>query len=326
MNTTAREAGRVEGDFLAEERIRQRMETLLGLAGLGYQGGFVTVGGRAVHYLDYGPFEASTADSSPPILLLHGAGAGSAIWYRQIASLARTRRVIAPDHPGFGLSDAPDLSTSLPEFMTGYLAGFLDALAVDRVDVAGLSLGGYAAMLMAIYLPERVRRLAIIDSAGLGRHLPWIFRVLGMPMGADIFRWAARRFKGLLRLVMQRTFEKSEVAHPELPDAQDVEEYAYEVASAEKYGVIVSEGVTRVASLSGQMIVLSREELSSIPVPSLIIWGAKDAFFPVSHARRAHRHIPDTRLEVLADAGHVATFDKPERVASLLEDFFRPGL
>ena len=67
---------------------------------------------------------------------------------------------------------------------------------------------------------------------------------------------------------------------------------------------------------------LSDEQLSRVEVPTLVIWGAKDKFFPVSHAERAHRLIPDSRLKVLPDAGHVSTFDEPEQVSSLLAGFF----
>ena len=69
----------------AEQQILVSMSVLLGRAGLEYQGSFLDVDGRRIHYLDYG--------DGPPVLLLHGGGAGSAIWFRQIAVLARTHRV-----------------------------------------------------------------------------------------------------------------------------------------------------------------------------------------------------------------------------------------
>ena len=80
----------------SEQKIFDSMSALLAKAGLDYQGHFVEVNGQRIHYLDYG--------DGPPVLLLHGGGAGSAIWFKQIAGLSKTHRVIAPDHPVFGLS------------------------------------------------------------------------------------------------------------------------------------------------------------------------------------------------------------------------------
>jgi len=291
------------------------MEALLARAGLEYRGGFVDVGPHSVHYLDYSPPPTGENSALPPILLLHGAGAGSAVWYRQIAALATQRRVIAPDHPVFGLSSRSVLQTSMYEFASGYLAGFMGALDVERADIAGLSLGGYAAIALATAHPKRVRRLAMIDSVGLGRELPWAFRLMALPL-------IGRLLTRPMRFVMDRGFETAEVARPDQPDAEFMKQYAFDVTRADGHRLALHAGAARVGSPFGQALLLSDELLSGIEAPTLVIWGAKDAFFPVRHAERAHRLIPNSRLEVLPAAGHVSTFDEPERVSSLLAEFF----
>ena len=85
----------------ARQRIHDSMVDLLAQAGLDYSGGYVNVGGNRVHYLDYGEGE--------PVLLLHGGGAGAAVWFRQIAALKDSYRVLAPDSPVFGLSSQPSV-------------------------------------------------------------------------------------------------------------------------------------------------------------------------------------------------------------------------
>ena len=307
--------GAEDGLSPALERIRRSMQALLTGAGLDYSGGFTRVGPYSVHYLDYGPVDAAAGEGRPPVVLLHGAGAGSAVWHRQIAALAGERRVVVPDHPVFGLSDRPVLSCSMFEFVRDYVSGFLDAIGIETADVAGLSIGGFAAMVLAIEHPRRVRRLAVIDSVGLGRDLPWVFRIMALPLVGRLFTRPAKS-------VMDRVFDAMEVAKPDQPDAELMKQYAFDVTRANGHRSVLHAGAVRVGSLRGQVLVLSDEELSRIEAPTLVIWGAKDRFFPVSHAERAHRLIPDSRLEVLTNAGHVSTFDEPERVSSLLAGFF----
>jgi len=113
----------------AEQRIFDSMTVLLDRAGLGYQGRFVEVNSQRIHYLDYG--------SGPPVLLLHGGGAGSANSFRQIATLAESHRVIAPDHPVFRLSSQDAYEAPIVDSIFRYLTGFMDALGLDGVDVGG---------------------------------------------------------------------------------------------------------------------------------------------------------------------------------------------
>ena len=315
MTESAHTSGAEDGLSPALKRIRHSMQALLTSAGLDYNGGFTRVGPYSVHYLDYGPVDSAAGEGRPPVVLLHGAGAGSAVWHRQIAALAGERRVVVPDHPVFGLSDRPVLSCSMFEFVRDYVGGFLDALGIETADVAGLSIGGFAAMVLAIEHPRRVRRLAVIDSAGLGRDLPWVFRIMALPLVGRLFTRPAKS-------VMDRVFDAMEVAKPDQPDAELMKQYAFDVTRADGPRSVLHAGAVRVGSLRGQVLVLSDEELSRIEAPTLVIWGAKDRFFPVSHAERAHRLIPDSRLEVLTNAGHVSTFDEPERVSWLLAGFF----
>lgn len=286
------------------------MVALLARAGLDYQGGFVRVGDHDIHYLDYG--------SGPPVVLVHGGGAGSAVWYRQIAELSKTHRVIVPDTPVFGLSSQSPINRPVPDFASGFLASFLDAMGIDRVDIAGLSLGGFAALQLAIRSPQRVRRLAILDSAGLGPELPWAFRLAAMPVLGHILsrsnRWGHARF-----------FATVEVANADRPDYQPFIEYAYEVTRNDGHSDAVRMNMPGFAGLRGQRWVVSDDELRSVDADTLVIWGDQDKFFPLSHAHRAGALIPSSRLEVLNEAGHVCIWDRPDEVSRLLGEFFSDG-
>ncbi|MEX0761447.1 MAG: alpha/beta fold hydrolase [Dehalococcoidia bacterium] len=291
----------------AHERIHRNMVDLLGRAGLPYQGGFVEADGNRIHYLEYG--------EGPPLLLVHGGGAGCAVWYRQIAALSQSFRVIAPDNPLFGLSSQPALEMPIKQFTSEYLLAFMDSIGIEKACFAGLSLGGFASISLAVDAPERVQKLVLIDAAGLGRDLPWPFRLASWPV---VGRLAVRPNKFL----QDRFFAAAEVVNPEGPDADVFKQYAYEVTTAEGHPEALRRNLPSFANIGGQRYVFPDSDLRSLSVPTLIIWGEKDRFFPVSHAKRAARLIPDSRLQVLPDTGHVSIWDSPDRVNELLADFF----
>src|SRR3954447_1344927 len=100
-----------------------------------------------------------------PLPYPHGAG-GLGAWLPALGRLAGTRTVLRPDHPGFnGSEDDPSITS--PTGLAARHLALLDELAVERVDLVGTSLGGWVAAELALAAPERVRRLVLVDAAGL---------------------------------------------------------------------------------------------------------------------------------------------------------------
>lgn len=290
----------------SQRNIFGRMVELLGRAGLEYSGGFVNAGDHRIHYLDYG--------TGAPVVLVHGGGAGGATWYRQIAELSKHFRVIAPDNPVFGLSSQPGFPVPMPDITTGFLTSLMDGLGIESASFVGISLGGFAAARTASKYPERVDRLVIINSAGLGRDLPWGFRLIAMPaLGWFLsrpHRWTHERF-----------FERSEVVNPNVPDAGAYLEYAFSVTANEGHSTSLRRNMPVFANLRGQRNILTDQELASIESDTLIIWGDQDRFFPVAHGERAESLIPRSRFVKLQECGHVAMLDQPERLNEELVRF-----
>ena len=292
---------------------------LLARSGLEYAGGFVAVDGFRVHYLDYGPRNDDQGNGDlvgdmPPVLLIHGAGPGGGNWYRQIAALSGKRRVIAMDGPLSGLSDLTDLDEHPTEFGARFLLRFLDALGIHQADFVGLSFGGAVALRVAIDQPDRVRRLALIGSAGLGRGFPYAWRLVHAPwLGNLLFRPT--------RFIRDRVFERWEVRKPELPDAAAYAEYSFAVRVRPGRSEPMKAGMKRFTSWLGQRRRISDDELRSVVSPTLVLWGDDDRVFPVNHGERAARLIPGASLKVLPDAGHVCFWDQPELANQLLGDF-----
>ncbi len=294
----------------AQQRVYDSMVELLSRVGLQYQGDFVEAGGYRIHYLEYG--------FGPTLLLLHGGGAGGAMWFRQIAELSKSFRVIAPDNPIFGLSSRPARQLEVQEVTTGFVESFMDALGIQRALIAGLSMGGFAAARLAAESPGRVERLALLDSAGFGRDLPWGFRLSSLPLLKFLLtrpqRWAHERF-----------FAATEVVHADAEHNDAYLDYAFRVMQADGHAIAVRQNMPVFAGIRGQRNLLDDDELSSINAPTLVIWGEQDRFFPLDHAHRARARIPNARLEVLPDCGHVSPLDQPQMVTGLLHGFMSAG-
>jgi pimeloyl-ACP methyl ester carboxylesterase len=105
--------------------------------------------------------------SGPAVLLIHGGHGGWYHWIENVEALARTRRVIAPDMPGFGASSALPDTLSLPR-LSDELFGLLDSLGIEQVDLVAFSFGSCVAAWMADTAPGRVRSLALVNPAGMG--------------------------------------------------------------------------------------------------------------------------------------------------------------
>ena len=282
------------------------MTTLLARAGLEYQGRFTEVDGKRIHYLEYG--------EGPTVILLHGGGAGSAIWFRQIEVLARSHRVIVPDHPVFGLSSQTAYEAPFATNAARYMAGFMDALAIRSADVVGLSLGAQMAIAMAIENPERVNRLVVIDSAGLGRDFPLLYKLANVPLLGRLVvrpnRWGQDNY-----------FKTMEVVDYKFTDAAAYKQYAYDVTLMEGHATAMRSSVSAITDFGGQKSVFTDDELRSVSAPVLAIWGDGDPLFPVEHGYRLAELVPNIQMHIVENARHVPLLDHPEEVNRLIVGF-----
>jgi haloalkane dehalogenase len=120
------------------------------------QSHFIEVDGLRLHYLEDG--------AGDPVLLLHGWPTSSFLWRNVIGPIAENNRVIALDLPGFGQSAKPlDASYSFP-FYSRVLDGFLDAIGVDATSLVVHDLGGPVGLYWACHHPQRLRRLALLNT------------------------------------------------------------------------------------------------------------------------------------------------------------------
>jgi pimeloyl-ACP methyl ester carboxylesterase len=255
------------------------------------------------------------AGSGAAVVLLHGGTGGGANWFRILPLLAPHYRVLAPDLPGFGLSEPVAPAAPLGEIAADILAHWLDANGLDRVHLVGTSFGGLAALRLAQRHPARVATLFILDSAGLGTGLHAAVRATASRlMPSLVLRPSRTGTRLLLHLLL--TSDRTQLSH-ETIDA--LVEYIYftAVRAGTDYGVATMRLFT---SPSGQREIMTPAELRAIAHPTTVMWGARDRMLPVAHAEHAATHLPNATLRILPHAGHSPNWESPSEVAAAIRE------
>ncbi|HET8953827.1 MAG TPA: alpha/beta hydrolase [Solirubrobacteraceae bacterium] len=259
-----------------------------------------------------------TAGSGPPLLLLHGIANSSETWERVAGLLSERFTVIAPDLLGHGRSATPPGDYSLGAHASG-ARDVANALGHGRVTVVGHSLGGGIAMQFAYLFPERTERLVLVSSGGLGREVHPVLRAASLP-GADYVLPAltSRRLVGLGRGI------GGLLDRVGLAPGGDIGVLARGFASLDNPGSRQAflHTVRAVIEPGGQRVNAGDRLALAARLPTLIVWGERDAIIPVAHGAAAHAAMPGSRFEVLPEAGHMPHDDDPVRFAALLTEFY----
>jgi pimeloyl-ACP methyl ester carboxylesterase len=261
------------------------------------------VQGIRVHYLTAG-------ESGSPVLLLHGGGRDSGcLTYRQtMGPLAEHHRVFALDWPGYGESDTPDLPYSNGCYVD-FLGRFMDSLGLKSASLVGLSLGGGASLGLALQCPERVDKLVLVDSYGLGQELilPAVsYRFIRSSLLYRSMERVMDSTRPMVRLTLGIT-----VIHDRRRLGRDVIERVWRQVNRPGAGRAWRVFQTNEVSPQG-LRTNYVTQLGQVRVPTLIVHGDHDRVLPVAWARRAHKLIPNSRLRVIPDCGHWPPVEKPE--------------
>jgi pimeloyl-ACP methyl ester carboxylesterase len=256
--------------------------------------------------------------SGPVLLLIHGITNSSASWRPVMRALADAgHTVVAPDLPGHGGSERHRGDHSLGAHAS-ILRDLLQVLDLPRVTVVGHSLGGGVAMVFSYQFPDRVERLALVDSGGLGREVSALIRAATLP-GAELVLRAATA-PPVLRAVAAAGGALGRLG---LRPGADLEEIAGGVASlgdGERRAAFVRTARS-IASVGGQRVSAADRLYLAAEVPVLLVWGDEDPVIPIAHGRGAHAAMPGSRLEVFPGAGHFPMLDDPARFVAVVSDW-----
>jgi pimeloyl-ACP methyl ester carboxylesterase len=255
--------------------------------------------------------------AGPAIVLVHGITSSSRTWRSVVEPLAEGHTVLAPDLLGHGRSAKPRGDYSLGAYASG-LRDLLAVLRIPRATVVGHSLGGGIAMQFAYQFPERVERLVLVDSGGLGEEVSLALRAATLP-GAEVvmpflFTPVSRAVGRTASKVLGRVGLRANANVRGLAEGLD----SLGDGDARRAFVHTARSVI---DPRGQRIDARDRLYLSEGVPTLLIWGERDRIIPLAHGVRAHELMPHSRLEVFPGAGHFPFNDDPERFAGVLGDF-----
>jgi pimeloyl-ACP methyl ester carboxylesterase len=275
------------------------------LIDVGWHHRFARVDGVRLHWAELGE-----PTGEPPLVLLHGLNDSYRTWRQVAPRLAGDRHVLVPDLPGHGLSARPDASYTL-RWYAHVMAGWLDAIRVDSADVVGHSFGGGVAQMMLLESPERIRRLVLASSGGLGREISVLLRLASIPFVVEYF---GQRFMGpCTRLALKATgavASTEEMARLGTMNAQRGSARAF----ARTVRDIIDWRGQRQTFFQGA------DRLSGLPAIA-VFWGDRDAVIPAAHGEALVEYLDGVRLTRFPDCGHYLHHQKPEAFVDAVRAF-----
>lgn len=269
---------------------------------------FVVINGLQVHVRDEGP-----RDDPVPLVLLHGTSASLHTWEGWVADLKGQRRVIRFDLPAFGLT-GPNLQNDYTmETYVATVEAVVNAMGIQDFVLVGNSLGGQVAWATAAALPQRVRKLVLIDAAGYPmepQSIPIGFRIARIP--------SVRR---LAEVILPRGVILSSLRNvygdPDQVTAELVDRY-YELTLREGNRKALAYRFDQMQKVD---VAKSVATIRALKVPTLILWGGKDRLIPLENGRRFAADIAGSQLLVFDDLGHVPQEEDPQRTVQALRKF-----
>jgi haloalkane dehalogenase len=263
-----------------------------------------------VHYVDEGPREGEV------VLLVHGTPSWSFEYRHLIPVLARTRRVIAVDHLGFGLSDRPTDFPYTPEAHAQVLREVIDGLGLNRFAMAVHDYGGPIALPIAVAEPERISSLVLMNTwfwdLETDREFRRVARFAASFVGRFLYRW----FNASLRLIMPSAYADRRKLTPRI-HAQYLAPFRSRADRVSVLWTLARSLVT--SSKSFGRIWDGRGRLGSIP--SLVVWGLGDSALKPYMLERVRAALPHARVETLSGVGHWPQEEAPTDVARLFDGF-----
>ncbi|MEE9407179.1 MAG: alpha/beta hydrolase [Polaribacter sp.] len=266
---------------------------------------FVEIDGMQVHYRDEG--------TGFPIVLIHGTGSSLHTWNDWTKELTKNYRVIRMDLPAFGLTGPnKNADYTIPNY-TKFMHQFLTKMNLEKFHLIGNSLGGNIAWNYTADYPEKIEKLILVDASGLltNKPQPAIFKMAKMPVLSSLFLYVTPKF-----------FIKQNMKEVYADDSKITDDLVT------RYHKMSLRTGNREAFIDRAKIDFKPnektglEKLKSIKTATLLIWGAKDTWIPLkSVGTKMDSVLPNSKLVVLENSGHVPMEENPEESLKLLLDF-----
>ena len=258
-----------------------------------------------------------TAGSGPPLLLIHGANIGWGQWYPNIAELAKHFKVYALDLPGSGYSTSIDFRKSDPEkCFVEVVYKFIKIKNLGHINIIGHSIGGWITIKLALKEKEIVDRIVLVNPLGFSRYVPWRYRPMSIYLFAKIIsKTAMRPSRKKMEEFLISVLENSS------PLAEKFVDYFYENVKNSKlsHPLLFVNSTLRYFRMKEELLLL--KDLSKINHSTLIISGSDDPLIPFNKTFKAFGLIPNARVEIFLNTGHVPSIEKSEKFNALVIDY-----
>jgi pimeloyl-ACP methyl ester carboxylesterase len=268
-------------------------------------------GGTVARYQDFPADEGQAGDT---LVLLHGGAMSLESWTPWIARLRGTRRIVAIDLPGHGLTGATIENDYGVEAMAAFVKAVIDALGLQGVVIiAGHSMGGHVAWRLALRHPLLVRKLVLVAPGGLavpGGSQARAIRLASLPGGSWVLRLALSRAR--LADGLKQVFHDPALVTDEMIERN--------WAMSRRAGSMDAT-IARLQAPSFEPTAIAR--LGELKMPLLLLWGKDDVVFPVDLSRAITQAVPSARLVSYGACGHFPHEERPDETASELRLFLQ---
>ncbi|HEX9481600.1 MAG TPA: alpha/beta fold hydrolase [Solirubrobacteraceae bacterium] len=257
------------------------------------------------------------AGSGPPVVLIHGMLNSSSHWQSVARRLATQHTVVAPDLIGHGDSAAPRGDYSLGAHAAA-IRDLLTAIGIERATIVGHSLGGGVAMQFFYQFPQRVERLVLVSSGGLGREVGPMLRTAALPGTSALLSLTIHpRLLEAIREAGTRMRARG------MPSGAYLEAIARALRPLQNAGAREAflQTLRSVIDVRGQRVSASDRLYLLESIPTLIVWGERDHTIPLEHGRAAHLAMPHSHFRTLPRAAHFPNLEDPAGLAAALLEF-----
>lgn len=263
---------------------------------------------------------------APPLILLQGMAGSAILWHHQLEAFSARHRVYALDTVGQPGRSDPNPPSIADDSYALWLLDVIEGLELDRANMAGISIGGWAIFRLGILHPERLRKAVLLSPLRLARAKMNGRRWVGNAMKPDTEddqledRLTARDFSAssgreqydrrLARAMALATRHyRLGVAMGMAPDASRLQKFS-----------AGSRALAKFASAA------PKRELEAYTVPTLVVMGENEALYDPAKAEARARLMPNAEVVIVPEAGHAAVFDRPEYINPIILDFLAAPL
>ncbi|QOD60333.1 alpha/beta hydrolase [Polaribacter haliotis] len=265
---------------------------------------YLEIDGMQVHYKDEG--------TGFPIVLVHGTGSSLHTWNSWTKELTKNYRVIRMDLPAFGITGPNKNADYSIKSYTKFLSDFLNKMNFSKFYLAGNSLGGNIAWNYTAENPDKVEKLILVDASGLptNKPQPWIFKMAKTPIINSMFLYFTPKF------VIKQNMEQVYADDSKITDSliTRYHKMALRVGNREAF-------IDRAKIDFKPTEKANTDKLKSIQTQTLLIWGAQDTWIPLDNGKRMNRILPNSKLVVLENSGHVPMEENPKESLNILKEF-----